>query len=623
MKKLLHEQIKNFKILFRNISSLLLLIIGPLALILLIGFAYSGEGIHSVNIGAISNDFETLEPAFANFSSFAEIIQYNNVESCVKDMALEKVHICLEFGKDFMQNSGDIPTGTIVFYYDNSKKALSTKIVDSISEFFGVQADKISLDSATTIFQNIENMVVYLYDRNADISTIVNESLSIKHDLILRKEKLIEVQEEFTPTYNNIKKIQQNLDDMNKDINTSYEEFNDSLDVVETNLELVKSQLLLLKIFFPSTKIYISNTTYTTNLSFFTDNNITYFDLDDLNYSVINKSISIPEFNRSIELNELSEDISTGFIINAALDSIKVFEDSLLALHNNIDTYFFYIEKQKTEFDKAVDLLDTIDELLEADIRTSDEYIQKIDSAVQKMIVVQKELNSSLKELSKLDPELAQQLVNPIMENYEPLLPGLENIKIAFPSMLAIIIIFISILFANIVTLSELNSKAFYRNLIAPVKKFIFTGGLMITNIFVVFFQVAILLLVAHFSFKIDVVTHLGSLLIVVFVLVLLYTCLGMIFAILIRNEQSSILTTTFVALAFFLFSDQVTPLETMPKLAALIAAKNPQVLASLAFRKILIFGVPVIGTELLWLIGYLVIAFALVIYLTKKKIKN
>ena len=189
--------------------------------------------------------------------------------------------------------------------------------------------------------------------------------------------------------------------------------------------------------------------------------------------------------------------------------------------------------------------------------------------------------------------------------------------------MLSIIIIFISILFADIVTLSEINSKAFYRNLIAPVKKLLFSSGLMLTNILVVLFQVSILLCVGYFNFNINVFNHFGLLLIIVLALVVLYTCLGMIFAFLIRNEQSSILTTTFVALAFFLFSNQVTPLETMPELAALIASKNPHVLASAAFRKLLIFGVPAIKNELLWLLCYLVISLVLVVYLTKKKIKN
>ncbi|MBT3465456.1 ABC transporter permease, partial [archaeon] len=210
-----------------------------------------------------------------------------------------------------------------------------------------------------------------------------------------------------------------------------------------------------------------------------------------------------------------------------------------------------------------------------------------------------------------------------IMENYEPLLPGVENIKIAFPGMLTIIIIFISILFANIVTLGEINSTAFYRNLITPVNKLIFTIGLMITNIFVVLFQVVILLLVAKFSFNIDILSQFGPLIFIILLLVLLFSSIGMIFALLIRNEQSSILTTTFVALGFFLFSNSVTPLETMPKLAASIAAKNPYVIASSAFRKILIFNVPTIKTEVIYLLSYFIIALILVIYLTKKKIKN
>jgi len=599
-----------------------MLVIGPLALILLIGFAYSGEGIHSVNIGAISSDFNTLEPAFSNFSYFADVISYENPESCINDMALEKVHICLEFSEEFM-TTGDIPTGTIIFYFDNSKKALSNKIVETISDFFGVQADKISLDSATTIFQNIENMVVYLYDKNQDIAFIINESDSIKNDLILRKEKLIVIQKEFEPSYNKIKNIQIKLDNLSIEINKSYNEFDSSMELVFDNLEVLENNLKILKLTYPSQKIYISNKTFTTNIGEFVSANISYYNLSDLNFSLINESISIPEFNQSIDLKDLSSDLSTGLILELSLDSISLFRNSATKLQNSTTTYFNYIDEQKTEFDTAVSLLDTVKKLIDADIKASDEYILKINSGVASMLLVQKELNSSLADLSKLNPELAEQLVNPIMENYEPLLPGVENIKIAFPGMLTIIIIFISILFANIVTLGEINSTAFYRNLITPVNKLIFTIGLMITNIFVVLFQVVILLLVAKFSFNIDILSQFGPLIFIILLLVLLFSSIGMIFALLIRNEQSSILTTTFVALGFFLFSNSVTPLETMPKLAASIAAKNPYVIASSAFRKILIFNVPTIKTEVIYLLSYFIIALILVIYLTKKKIKN
>ncbi|MEM2131602.1 MAG: ABC transporter permease, partial [Candidatus Woesearchaeota archaeon] len=214
----------------------------------------------------------------------------------------------------------------------------------------------------------------------------------------------------------------------------------------------------------------------------------------------------------------------------------------------------------------------------------------------------QKDLNKNLVQLSKLEPGLAEKLIKPILQNFEPVKPGLENIKVAFPGMLAIIIIFISALFSNIVSLTEFNSKAFFRNNIAPINLLIFIFGLIITIMLVVFLQVFVLLFVAFYSFKINVFSNFLSLFFVIFLLSLIFIFIGLIIAILIRNDQASILTTTFLVLAFFLFSDSITPIEVMPISAAFFASKNPFVLASGLFRKILIFD---LGIDLNFLIGF------------------
>ena len=75
--------------------------------------------------------------------------------------------------------------------------------------------------------------------------------------------------------------------------------------------------------------------------------------------------------------------------------------------------------------------------------------------------------------------------------------------------------------------------------------------------------------------------------------LVMIFVFLGMIFAYISNTTQSSILLTTFVALAFFLFSNAVTALEAMPPLAASIAKYNPTVIATSLFRRILLFHIP------------------------------
>ncbi|MCM2325777.1 MAG: ABC transporter permease [Candidatus Woesearchaeota archaeon] len=605
----MNELSKNFKILFRNISSLLLLVVGPLVLILLIGFTYSGEGIHDIRIGVVSSDYEKLQGAFANFT-YAEVVKYDTAEGCMNDLAKQNNHICLEFSDSFM--GGEVPSGTIVFYFDNSRKVISSKIVDTISSYFGVQAEKVSIESAQTLFSNIQNIVVYIDSKNDDIFVLVNESINTREQILKRRERLIELRDDFTPVYLDVIMIQSRMDNLSSDLDMNYEDYNESLSEMTHEIDMLEAELNSLYPLLPPAYYY--NGSFH-NLSYILENNLTSINLSSYNYTLMNGSISIPSLNLSLEPQAV-------ILMPLVLDSLNSFKSSLAAFDNKTYEHYETIRAQKKELDKAVNLITSIKIMIDSDIDSSAVYAEKIDIATQKMIVTQKELNDSLKDLKKLDPAYAEKLVKPILRNYEPLLPDLENIKIAFPGMLAIIIIFISILFANIITLSEINSKAFSRNLITPTNKLRFIFGLVLTNLLVVLFQISVLCLIAHFGFRIDMIPSIVPFLILVILMVMIFTCLGMITALLLRNEQSSILTTTFMALGFFLFSDSVTPLETMPKLATFLASYNPFVIAAAAFRKLLIFNLNFIWSEMWLLLMYLCVLLIGLTFLSKKNLQ-
>ena len=55
---------KNIKLVFRSYSSLLLLVLGPLLLILLVGFAFGGSALHDINIGIIKYEYTDGEMLF-------------------------------------------------------------------------------------------------------------------------------------------------------------------------------------------------------------------------------------------------------------------------------------------------------------------------------------------------------------------------------------------------------------------------------------------------------------------------------------------------------------------------------------------------------------------------------
>ncbi|MEM4397264.1 MAG: ABC transporter permease [Candidatus Woesearchaeota archaeon] len=670
IKKLFFEQYKNFKILFRNITSLFLLILGPLTLILLIGFAYSGNELHDINLGIVSNDYDFAEKSFQNFT-FTTIYKYEKTEDCIYDVNLQKLHLCIEYyikksnndekkdNKKNESNDNEIPSGTITFYFDNSKKALSNKIVDAFSDYFGNESQKISIESAKTIFANVQSLVIYLKQKSDDIDLLINQSYQIKQDLIERKKRLIEIKDEFLPIYNKSKYLQSRLNNASISVNESYDELNNNTIELLKNLNNLKKNLLnktnslyIVKIYNNHNNNLTENFSSYSNFSSFSyqlieldkinSSNKTYINttenlsfeilgkLNEFNYSIVNESIFYLD-NGSNFINYSQGD----FLILITLISIEKFENSLLNFKNNIDNYYNYTNSQKKEFDLAVKLMDDLNLMIEKDLELTDQYIIKIDYSVSSVREIQKDLNKNLVQLSKLEPGLAEKLIKPILQNFEPVKPGLENIKIAFPGMLAIIIIFISALFSNIVSLTEFNSKAFFRNKLSPVNLLVFIFGLIITIMLVVFLQVFVLLFVAFYSFKINVFSNFLSLFLIIFLLSLIFIFIGLIIAILIRNEQASILTTTFLVLGFFLFSDSITPIEIMPITAALFASKNPLVLAANLFRKILIFDLSldlnfsvdfnflnILKIEIFYLIVY-ALSFLILIFLLANKLKK
>ncbi len=649
LRNLFFEQYKNFRILLRNISSLLLLVVGPLFLILLVGFAYSGETLHDINIGITSSNFDVLEPALQNFSTYGVVREYPEAIDCIGDLALEKMHVCLVFSDDFGQadSSGSgLVTGTITFYFDNSRKPVSTKVVESISSFFGVEAEKVSIDSAKTILSEIKDFVGYVEDKNEDIYLLINESWSIRDSLMERHARLVELREDFMPVYEDIKLVQTQLDNLSRRLDESYYEYNESRSEVYLELALLRMRIRLLDDEMRRAGVGYASGMYgiddiyvyeqdgllhlSENMTWLSEMNLSYRRLEELNYTIDPEGAAINisgwgEAGGSINLTLEESYLRLRVFEIGALGALDGLEDSLGNFSDTSDDYYFYLKRQKSNFDEAVVLVDELKLMLDADIAATEEYISKIDMGIFRMEQLQAELNSSVKVFSRLDPEMAEELINPFLQEYEPLLPKISNIKQAYPGMIAIIVIFISILFANIVTLSEINSKAFFRNLLSPVSRLTFMFGLVITTLIIVLLQVIVLLMVGQFSFGIDVLLGLGSLSIVIIMLSLIFLMLGMVIAILIRSEQSSVLTTTFAALGFFLFSNSITPIEIMPKLASIAASLNPYVIATTAFRKVIIFGLgpEMLLPELLVLGAYLAGGLIVLIAVSHIKLKN
>ncbi|PIN79415.1 hypothetical protein COV16_04270, partial [Candidatus Woesearchaeota archaeon CG10_big_fil_rev_8_21_14_0_10_34_8] len=150
---------------------------------------------------------------------------------------------------------------------------------------------------------------------------------------------------------------------------------------------------------------------------------------------------------------------------------------------------------------------------------------------------------------------------------------------------------FISVMLSNMLVLNETHSPAYFRNFLLPINHFWFILGLFITTLVMIGMQLAVLLLVAYFSFGVVFTANTPVFFAAVLLSVIVFIEIGMIFGYIIKQRQTSLLTSLFFALILFFFSDIVFPLEIMPIEAAFFAQFSPLVVAEGLFREVLFFG--------------------------------
>lgn len=549
IKKLANEFVKNIRLMFRNWVSLSLLIIAPLILILLIGYAFSSDDITGLNIGIVS---EVDVSSFAqSVEDYGKIYQYKTIDACVSDMAMEEVHICLEIEGISLEGGGkEITTGSVVYHYDNTRGALSVALINKIKEFFGLKAEEISIRSAQAIIEDIQNLVGFVQERKADIAELKNESANIRARLVERQQKLEEIRSDFLPAYNALKTVQAELHNSSSLVLNSTSE-------LDTAIRQLNTALIPLR----------------------TVENMT--------------NISLTDIDESVE-----------------------------ALSNSTSSIVSDLNYTITLIDASIADIDEIKQMLDEEINMNKEMIEKIDISVVKIDELSVELDAKLAELSKLHPEMAERLVKPIIHSYETLLEDVKKIQSSFPQLAVIIIMFISLLFANIATLMEINDRAYFRNLIAPVDDIIYTAGLLITATAVIFVQVLVLFAVAQLRFNIPITEIFLPISFICILAVVFFILVGMFFAYLFRSVQTSILVTTFSLLVFFLFGNTLAFVESMPPIARFLSQYNPLTLSQFLIKQVQLFRTPLLSLapEILLMLIYIIALMVIVFLLAKAK---
>ena len=553
---ILAELAKNGKLIFRNWTTLVLIILAPLFLIALVGYAFSSDELHGITIGIIAGekDIAALENMI---SDSGNLIAFPTSTDCLKQMRKEALHLCIQINGTLAPQTR--ASSQVTFFYDNSRKRISLLLLSELKDSFGLTSERISLLSTTEIFTRINELVAYINERAHDIELAKNESLNIRDDLLARKEQLIAFNASFTPRY------------------ATFVRINRQTQIYAAALNKSENDLLL-----SIDSLHSATTALSRSLTLAPRDNTTA--IESLNASLSAFARQLEDINKS------------------ATQTVSQIKGATLLLNQ--------LEGE----------LATVNQLINDEINRTEDYLVLINKSVHRLEILAEEVQEKITQFERIDPALAQTIAKPITQGFNPLLLELSSIQIAFPTLLVTVVVFISMLFANILTLLELHNKAYIRNILAPVNGLVFTSGIALTNTIIVFVQVIALLLVAQLQFGITILGHLWPLCAIVLALIVMFTCAGMIIAYLSKNTQSSILLTTFAALGFFMLSESLIALEAMPPPAAAAAGYNPLVLGGQLIRQSLFFDNTVLTAQFGQLLAYLLVAMLLLVIVSKRK---
>ncbi len=484
MINLIELVIKDFRLLFRNKNSTLIFVLGPLLVVLMLGFAFNTADLYGLKLAVYSPAYNTLSDGLLNkLSSQFTIIKTATAQSCIDGVKLSDWHVCLVFPKDF-----DIRlNNNIDFYVNPTKINLVYIITNMISAKVGEETTEISQSLVEGLLKKMETIKAEV-DKDKQILDGVNEATAALRD---RSSRL----------YDEIAKL-----------NLSYNETGLQTGYIEEHLNFLRINAVKIG----AVRNNISDSGIQTIVS--------------SAYTNITKEIA----TITSSLADLTDAVNSTRVVIGNVSNVKAMAKASLSL--------------------------TLQQL--------DDSMAKINNLSNSISLIQEQVVVGLD---------ATRFVKPITTSIKEVTTEKRYIGFIFPILLVMMLMFGGIFFSSSLIISEKTSRAYFRNLIVPVRRITFVFASYITTMIVLAAETGIVLGVVYFFTKTPLKPELIGLLAII---ASVFVFLGLLIGYISRNAEVSMLISIAVVALLLFFSNLILPVETIVYLRQ-IAVYNPFTIAS------------------------------------------
>lgn len=530
---------KNLKLLFRSKTSALIVIFGPLLIVFLVGVAFDNSSSYRVNIAVYSEGYNELsDSVVSRLESSFRAERSKTEQDCINSIEQGSSHACMVFSKDF--KIGESMNNEIIFYVDYSKVNLVYMILDSVSEEVNARASEISMNITGDILTRVEDT------RNAISS---------------KKPLLMDLTTENTIVGKEADSIKSGL----QVLDLSFDSSGFKTDELISRTDSIEARI-------NATKMEVMAVMNETNESIWG----VLGDINSLNSSVSNKG----EMDTAVrglwdQFEKISEAITKEESLSAQ-DFARISE-----LLNEVDAN---LDKTKSKLDAATSSRDNT-------LAKIDTIKKKLSDSLNHIADLQNTLNRIDSNLGSIQVTNAADIVRPIETTIRPVTTESTNLNYTFPTLIVLVIMFVSLLLSSTLVIMEKTSKAYLRNFTTPTRDITFVLGTFFTSFLLIFLQICIIVGVSAIFFRSQISNSLLYSSAVLLLISTFFILLGMLIGYVFNSEETSSLAAISVGSVCLFLSNVILPLESMPEYVVKFANYNPFVISEFMLRRVIIFG--------------------------------
>ncbi|MBI4440589.1 ABC transporter permease [Candidatus Woesearchaeota archaeon] len=553
MKKFIQLVRKNLLVLFRGKTAALLVLLGPMFIIFLLGIAFDNTNTYSLNIGLYTTTQTKTTDMFIDRLRERQfhVLPLQQEEQCPERIKDGSLHACIAFPEGFsLQEKGK---NEISFYVDYGRVNLVYLILETLTNKVAAESKDISVNLTNVLLDKLESTRKEIFTKRPLLSAVgrrnreINERLTALSGEVQRLDTAMPA--------SSVTGLLMLADGKSVD---------DGLTAVRTFVSVARG-----------------------NVNDAERAAAAYTNPDGSN-PVMEELRKVKGALKALEQAAASEFAPTKETLSKIKLGLGAVETQLTVVKEKLAA----VAKVKTNADAA-----------------AKEMTQKTAETIADVQTLQGTFETIDQNIGSIQIRNAADIVNPVSTNIKAVNASGTHLNYLFPSLLALVIMFISLLLSTTLVVMEKNSPASFRNAIAPVSDASFISAAWITSILLVLTQVVIMIFLAGTIFSIPLYHALLPLSIGLLLSVALFSAIGMTIGYLFNSEETATIAAISLGTLLLFFSNAIIPLESMPPSLFRFVEYSPYLLSEAIIRKAAFYnlGFAAAAKEFLLLVAYVV----------------